>query len=99
MLRRPVELAVISGQTRARLDCQISAILRKNDLRSPQEKRAYHRMLRHLLSCEIQTYKEDQARPLPPQIADLLKTLLYPEQTETLSSSAITDIRDRRRKA
>ena len=71
---------------------------RKNDLRLSQEKRAYYRLLRHLLSGELQTFKEDQARPLPPRIADQLKTLLYPE-TETLSSSAITDIRHHRREA
>lgn len=72
---------------------------RKNNLRLSQEKRAYYRLLRHRLSGELQTYKEDQARPLPPRIADLLKTLLYPERTETLSSSAISDTHNRRREA
>ena len=74
--------------------------MRKNDLRASQEKRAYYRLLRHLLSDELQTYKEDQARPLPPRIANLLKTLLYPEtETETLSSPDLTDTHDRRREA
>jgi hypothetical protein len=72
--------------------------MRKHDLRACQEKRAYYRLLRHLLSDELQTYKEDQARPLPPRIADLLKTLLYPE-TQAPSSSDLTDTRDRRREA
>src|SRR5690242_16338689 len=38
-----------------------------NDVRSSDEKRAYFRLLRHLLSEKLQSsYKEDQARPLPP---------------------------------
>ena len=58
--------------------------VRTKDLRSAKEKRAYYRLLRHLLGNELQiSYKEDQARPLPPQMADLLKTLLYPKQNET----------------
>ena len=58
--------------------------VRTKDLRSAQEKRAYYRLLRHLLGNELQvSYKEDQARPLPPQMADLLKTLFYPKQNET----------------
>ena len=59
-------------------------VVRTKDLRAAKEKRAYYRLLRHLLGNELQvSYKEDQARPLPPQMADLLKTLLYPKQSET----------------
>jgi hypothetical protein len=50
--------------------------LRTKDFRSLDEKRAYYRLLRHLLSEKLQaSYKEDQARPLPPKIVDVLKTL------------------------
>ena len=45
--------------------------MRTKDFRSLDEKRAYYRLLRHLLS---ETYKKDQARPLPPRIVDVLKT-------------------------
>jgi hypothetical protein len=39
-----------------------------------EERRAYYRLLRYLVGKELSvTYKEDQARPLPPRIADLLK--------------------------
>ena len=48
---------------------------------SAEEKRAYFRLLRHLLSEKLQgSYKEDQARPLPPRIADLLKTVDQPKE-------------------
>ena len=47
-----------------------------NDVKSSDEKRAYFRLLRHLLSEKLQSsYKEDQARPLPPRMVTLLKTL------------------------
>jgi hypothetical protein len=60
--------------------------MRIKEFRSPKEKRGYYRLLRYLLSNELEaTYKEDQARPLPPRIADLLKTLLYPKRSETSS--------------
>jgi hypothetical protein len=53
-----------------------------NDFRSSDEKRAYFRLLRHLLSEKLHaSFKEDQARPLPPRIADLLKTLERPKPT------------------
>ena len=48
----------------------------QNDFRSSEEKRAYFRSLRHLLSEKLQaSFKEDQARPLPPRMAELLKKL------------------------
>ena len=50
--------------------------MRTKYFRSLDEKRAYYRLLRHLLSEKLQaTYKKDQARPLPPRTVDLLKTL------------------------
>jgi hypothetical protein len=49
------------------------------DLRSLAEKRAYYRLLRRLLSEGLQaSYKENQARPLPPRIVDVLKALEDP---------------------
>ena len=60
--------------------------MRTKDLRSLDEKRAYYRLLRHLLSQRLQaSYKEDQARPLPPRMVELLKTL---EQTDLNSPDA-----------
>jgi len=51
----------------------------QNDFISSEEKRAYFRLLRHLLSENLQaSFKEDQARPLPPRMADLLKKLEHP---------------------
>jgi hypothetical protein len=50
-----------------------------NDFRSSDEKRAYFRLLRHLLSEKLQaSFKEDQARPLPRRMADLLKKFEHP---------------------
>lgn len=50
------------------------------DFRSANEKRAYYRLLRHLLSEKLQTsYKVDEARPLPSRMTDLLKTLEHCE--------------------
>jgi hypothetical protein len=40
------------------------------------EKRAYYRLLRHLLSEEVQiSYAEDQTQPLPPRMVNLLEAL------------------------
>jgi hypothetical protein len=51
---------------------------------SLDEKRAYYRLLRHLLSEKLQaSYKEDPARPLPPRMVDLLKTLEQRKPSET----------------
>jgi hypothetical protein len=50
-----------------------------NDLKSSHEKRAYLRLLRHLLSDKLRVaFKDDQVRPLPPRMADLLKRLEHP---------------------
>jgi hypothetical protein len=55
-----------------------------NDFRSSDEKRAYLRLLRHLLSEKLQaSYKEDQVRPLSPRMVDLLKTLEQRKPPET----------------
>jgi hypothetical protein len=54
------------------------------DNRSSSEKRAYYRLLRHLLSEKLEaSYKEDQARPLPPRLAELLKIVEYRKPTES----------------
>ena len=46
------------------------------EFQSLEEKRAYYRLLRHLLSEKLQgSYKEDQARPLPARMVNLLKAL------------------------
>ena len=59
-------------------------VMRTKDFRSLDEKRAYYRLLRHLLSEKLQaSYMEDQARPLPPRMVDLLKTLEHREPPET----------------
>ena len=50
--------------------------MQKKEFVSLEEKRAYYRLLRHLVSKKLQAaYKEDQARLLPPRIEGLLKTL------------------------
>jgi hypothetical protein len=62
--------------TRGRVKCQAQFVMRTKDFRSLEEKRAYYRLLRHLLSERLQvSYKEDQARPLPSRMADVLKAL------------------------
>ena len=46
-----------------------------------EEKRAYYRLLRYLVSNELHaTYGEDQARPL--QLTDLLKELEHQEPSK-----------------
>ena len=53
-----------------------------NDFKSSEEMRAYFRLLRHLLSEKLKaSFKEDQARPLPPRMADLLKKLDHGKPT------------------
>ena len=59
--------------TRGRVKCQAQFVMRTKDFRSLEEKR---RLLWHLLSERLQvSYKEDQARPLPSRMADVLKAL------------------------
>ena len=58
--------------------------MRADDNRALNEKRAYYRLLRHLLSEKLEaSYKEDQARPLPPRLTDLLKSIEYRKPAET----------------
>jgi hypothetical protein len=48
--------------------------MRTKDLQASEEKRAYYRLLRYLVSNVLQaSYREDQARPL--QLTDFLKEL------------------------
>jgi hypothetical protein len=59
--------------TSGRVKCQAQFVMRTKDFRSLEEKRV---LLRHLLSERLQvSYKEDQARPLPSRMADVLKAL------------------------
>jgi predicted RNA-binding Zn ribbon-like protein len=52
--------------------------MRTKDHQASEEKRAYYRLLRYLVSNELQaSYREDQARPL--QLTDLLKELEHHE--------------------
>ena len=52
--------------------------MRTKDLQASEEKRAYNRLLRYLVSNELQASdREDQARPL--QLTDLLKELEHHE--------------------
>jgi hypothetical protein len=61
-----------------------TSAMRTKDFQTSGEKRAYYRLLRYLLSEKLKaSYREDQARPLPPRIADLLKTLEHPKPPET----------------
>jgi hypothetical protein len=52
--------------------------MRTKDLQVSEEKRAYYRLLRYLVSNELQSSdREDQGRPL--QLTDLLKQLEHHE--------------------
>jgi len=52
--------------------------MRTKDLQASEEKRAYYRLLRYLVSNEHQvSFGEDQARPL--QLTDFLKQLEHQE--------------------
>jgi len=43
-------------------------------LQASEEKRAYFRLLRYLVTDELQAYyREEQARPLQPRFTDFLK--------------------------
>ena len=52
--------------------------MRTKDLQASEEKRVYYRLLRYLVSNELQASdREDQARPL--QLTDLLQELEHHE--------------------
>ena len=54
-----------------------------NDVKSSDEKRAYFRLLRHLVSNELHASdREDQARPLQPRITDFLNELDHYEPSK-----------------
>jgi hypothetical protein len=54
--------------------------MQTKDLQASEEKRAYFRLLRYLVTNELQAYyREEQARPFQPRIADFLKTLEHYE--------------------
>lgn len=79
-----------NSSKRTPVDLQnIRLSMRTKDFRSLEEKRAYYRLLRHLLSEKLRaSYMEDQARPLPPRMVDLLKTLEHREPSETHKTPA-----------
>ncbi len=55
-----------------------------NKVQWSAEKRAYYRLLRHLLSDELKAhYNEDQAQPLSPRMAELIETLKKREPSKT----------------
>ena len=65
--------------------------MQKKEFVSLEEKRAYYRLLRHLVSTKLQAaYKEDQARLLPPRIEGLLKTLEHRKSSNrTIQKEAV----------
>lgn len=51
--------------------------------RESNERRAYYRLLRYLLSEEVQaSYGHDDEKPLPPRMVDLLRALQSGESSE-----------------
>jgi hypothetical protein len=47
------------------------------------EKRAYYRLLRYLLSEEVEaSYRHDEEKPVPPEMVNLLQTLEKGESSE-----------------
>jgi hypothetical protein len=51
--------------------------------RESNERRAYYRLLRCLLSEEVEaSYGHDEEKPLPPRMVDLLRTLQCNESSE-----------------
>jgi hypothetical protein len=48
--------------------------MQTKDLQASEEKRAYFRLLRYLVTNDFQaSHREEQARPLQPRITDFLK--------------------------
>ena len=57
--------------------------MQTKDLEASEEKRAYFRLLRYLVTNELQAYyREEQARPLQPRMTDFLKELEHYEPSE-----------------
>ena len=68
---------------RGRVRTIARSVMRTNDNRRLNEKRAYYRLLRQLLSEKLEmSYREDQARPLPPRLRDLVKKVEYRKSTQ-----------------
>ena len=65
------------------LDCgqpSMRELMQTKDLQASEEKRAYFRLLRYLVTNELQASdREDQARPLRSRIAHFLKELEHYE--------------------
>lgn len=54
------------------------------DFRASNERKAYFRLLRYLLSEEVHAaFEEEQAKPLTPRMIELLKTLESREGPES----------------
>jgi hypothetical protein len=57
--------------------------MQTKDLQESREKRSYFRLLRYLVTNELQAYyREEQARPLQPRITDFLKDLEHYEPSK-----------------
>ena len=57
--------------------------MQTKDLQASEEKRTYFRLLRYLVTDELQAYyREEQARPLQPRMTDFLKELEHYEPSE-----------------
>lgn len=52
--------------------------------REAEERRGYYRLLRYLLRDELEAeFKDDETKPLPQDMVDLLRQLDEPEQNST----------------
>ena len=57
--------------------------MQTKDLEASEVKRAYFRLLRYLVTNELQAYyREEQARPLQPRMTDFLKELEHYEPSK-----------------
>ena len=81
--RYHAEASEVEAAHHAGSKCEDSFSLRRHhpaDIGSTHEKRAYFRLLRHLLSERLQaSYNNGEARPLPSRMVELLKALDSPE--------------------
>jgi len=57
--------------------------MQTKDLQASEEKRTYFRLLRYLVTDELQAYyRREQRRPLQPRMTDFLKELEHYEPSE-----------------
>ena len=57
--------------------------MQTKDLQASEEKRAYFRLLRYLVTDELQAYyREEQARPLQPRLTEFLKEFEHCEPSK-----------------